>query len=180
MLRGDWHSAKPVDNPKSKAIRMKSIVASGGSSAPCKGLFHSFFKSHLFSPISTKGNTPHMKRVLIADDERTLRLMIQATLKPMDVELLQACDGEEALALAQAEMPDLLLLDWMMPKMTGVEVAAVLRENAETKSIPIIMLTARGQQRDEEVAKIAGVDQYLTKPFSPRQLLALVQQTLGE
>ncbi len=121
-----------------------------------------------------------MKRVLIADDERALRLMIQATLKPMDVELLQASDGEEALALAQAEMPDLLLLDWMMPKMTGVEVAAVLRENAETKKIPIIMLTARGQQRDEEAAKIAGVDQYLTKPFSPRQLVALVRKTLGE
>ena len=121
-----------------------------------------------------------MKRVLIADDERALRLMIQATLKPMDVELLQASDGEEALALAQAEMPDLLLLDWMMPKMTGVEVAAVLRENAETKKIPIIMLTARGQQRDEEAAKIAGVDQYLTKPFSPRQLVALVRKTLRE
>jgi two-component system phosphate regulon response regulator PhoB len=121
-----------------------------------------------------------MKRVLIADDEYALRLMIQTALRPLEVETVQASDGEEALALAKASPPDLVLLDWMMPKMTGLEVAAALREVSETANIPIVMLTARGQARDEEAARIVGVDQYLTKPFSPRSLVALVQEILSK
>jgi two-component system phosphate regulon response regulator PhoB len=121
-----------------------------------------------------------MKRVLIADDEYALRLMIQTALRPLEVETVQASDGEEALALAKAAPPDLVLLDWMMPKMTGLEVAAALREGAETAHIPIVMLTARGQARDEQAARIVGVDQYLTKPFSPRSLIALVQEILSK
>lgn len=121
-----------------------------------------------------------MKRVLIVDDEYALRLMIQTALRPLELETVQACDGEEALAIAKAAPPDLVLLDWMMPKVTGLEVAAQLREDPETAGIPIIMLTARGQARDEEAARIAGVDKYLTKPFSPRSLLALVQEVLSQ
>ncbi|MBL8229645.1 MAG: response regulator [Bryobacterales bacterium] len=121
-----------------------------------------------------------MKRVLIVDDEYALRLMIQTALRPLALETVQACDGEEALAIAKAAPPDLVLLDWMMPKVTGLEVAAQLREDPETAKIPIIMLTARGQARDEEAARIAGVDKYLAKPFSPRSLIALVQEVFSQ
>jgi two-component system phosphate regulon response regulator PhoB len=119
-----------------------------------------------------------VKKVLVADDERSLRVMISAALKPIRVEVLQACDGEEALALAQAHKPDLVLLDWMMPKMTGIEVVDRLREDGEIGRIPIVMLTARGQERDQEAARIVGVDHYLRKPFSPRDLVALVERLL--
>ncbi|MCC6390520.1 MAG: response regulator [Bryobacterales bacterium] len=120
-----------------------------------------------------------VKKVLVADDDRSLRVMISAALKPVQAEVLVACDGEEALALAQAHRPDLVLLDWMMPNMTGVEVAGKLREDKETASIPIVMLTARSQERDQEAARIVGVDHYLPKPFSPRDLVSLVQQLLN-
>lgn len=124
--------------------------------------------------------TRKVKRILIADDEAPLRLMIKTALKPLpEVEILQACDGDEALEIAIAEVPDLILLDWMMPKRTGLEIAASLRESPETSGIHIIMLTARGQTRDEEAARIAGVDHYLTKPFSPRQLVTIVQAALS-
>lgn len=119
-----------------------------------------------------------MKRILVADDEAALRLMIGKTLRGVGAEVVQACDGEEALKLAKSEMPDLLLLDWMMPKRTGIEVAGALRDHEPTSRIPVIMLTARGQARDQEAARIAGVDSYLAKPFSPRELLALVEQVL--
>lgn len=120
-----------------------------------------------------------MKRVLIVDDEYALRLMIQTALRPLELETVQAADGEEALEVAKASPPDLVLLDWMMPKMTGLEVAAAFREDPETAKVPIVMLTARGQARDEKAACIAGVDRYLTKPFSPRELIALVQEILS-
>jgi two-component system, OmpR family, phosphate regulon response regulator PhoB len=119
-----------------------------------------------------------VRRVLVADDERALRLLIRTTLENNDIEVIMATDGDEALVLAKSESPDLLVLDWMMPRKSGLEVVAELRQIEELAHIPVILLTARGQARDQEAARIAGVDMYLTKPFSPRELVAAVDKML--
>jgi len=119
-----------------------------------------------------------VRRVLVADDERALRLLIRTTLENNDIEVIMANDGDEALALAKTESPDLLVLDWMMPHKSGLEVVAELRQTEALAHIPVILLTARGQSRDQEAARIAGVDMYLTKPFSPRELIAAVDKML--
>jgi two-component system phosphate regulon response regulator PhoB len=91
---------------------------------------------------------------------------------------LEAGDGTTALELARKEHPDLLILDWMMPGMSGVEIAKALREEPKTAHTPIIMLTAKGQGKDKEQGLAVGVYAYLVKPFSPLELLEKVQQVL--
>lgn len=118
------------------------------------------------------------KRILVADDEYPLRVMIETTLRKVDADVVLASNGAEALALAQEQPPDLIVLDWMMPGLTGIEVASAIREKENMRHIPIIMLTARSQARDQEAARIVGTDHYLTKPFSPRQFIELVEKSL--
>ncbi len=119
-----------------------------------------------------------MKTILLADDEANLRLLVHTTLDDPEYHILEAADGTTALALAKQEHPDLLVLDWMMPGMTGVEVARTLRNDAQTTHIPIIMLTAKGQEKDKEQGRALGVYAYLIKPFSPLELLEKVQAAL--
>lgn len=119
-----------------------------------------------------------MKRILLADDEEALRILVHTTLEDPDYEIVEACDGTSALALAFELRPDLAVLDWMMPGLTGVEVAASLRANAETSSIPIILLTAKGQADDKEAGRRVGVNSYLVKPFSPLELMSEVSRLL--
>jgi two-component system phosphate regulon response regulator PhoB len=119
-----------------------------------------------------------MKKILLADDEVHLRTLVHTTLDDPEYEILEAVDGEEALALARAEKPDLLVLDWMMPGLSGVEVARRLRQDPSTAGIPIIMLTAMGQERNKAEGYAAGVETYLVKPFSPLQLLEKVREAL--
>jgi two-component system, OmpR family, phosphate regulon response regulator PhoB len=120
-----------------------------------------------------------MKTVLMADDEQSLRTLVRATLEDPDYRILEAADGRAALELALRELPDLLLLDWEMPKLDGVDVAAALRREPSTATIPIIMLTARGQAADREQGMAAGASAYLVKPFSPLELLEKVREFLG-
>jgi CheY-like chemotaxis protein len=120
-----------------------------------------------------------MKTVLLADDEAYLRLLVHTTLDDPAYRILEAADGHQALAMAQAEHPDLLVLDWMMPGLSGIVVAQTLRQDPAMAHIPIIMLTAKGQDIDRAQAHALGLQAYLVKPFSPLELLEKVQAILG-
>jgi CheY-like chemotaxis protein len=117
--------------------------------------------------------------VLVCDDEPVLRMLVRATLEQGNYTVLEASDGEEALARTHAEQPDLILLDMMMPGRSGSDVLRALRADAATAKTPVIMLTARAQASDREAMNLAGADHYLTKPFSPVGLAALVEEVLG-
>ena len=119
-----------------------------------------------------------MNTILIADDEESLRLLIRSTLESAELTLLEAGDGVTALEMARQELPDLILLDWMMPGKTGLEVARELRADPRTAAIAILMLTAMGQEKDRKEALAAGVQAFLVKPFSPLELLERVQAVL--
>ena len=117
--------------------------------------------------------------ILAADDDPDIRELVAFRLERSGYTVLQAADGEEALALALEHTPDLAVLDVMMPKMDGFEVVRRLRAEEATKRMPIIMLTARAQDSDVEEGFESGADDYLRKPFSPQELRARVQAILG-
>ena len=117
--------------------------------------------------------------ILAADDDPDIRELVAFRLERSGYTVLQAADGEEALALALEHKPDLAVLDVMMPKMDGFEVVRRLRAEEATKRMPIIMLTARAQDSDVEEGFESGADDYLRKPFSPQELRARVQSILG-
>ena len=119
-----------------------------------------------------------MKTILLADDETYLRLLVYTTLDDPAYRILEATDGHQALAMARAEHPDLLVLDWMMPGLSGLAVAQALRRDPATAHIPIIMLTAKGQTTDQALGHSVGLQAYLLKPFSPLDLLETVQTIL--
>lgn len=121
-----------------------------------------------------------MPKILIADDEPSLRLLVRATLSTnKSYELIEASDGNETLLKAQNEFPDLILLDVMMPNLSGFEVCERLKNNPKTKGIKIIMLTAKGQQSDRDWAISVGTDYFLTKPFSPIELFNLIEKVVS-
>lgn len=122
-----------------------------------------------------------VKKILIVDDHSHVRELVEATLDIGDYAILQAASGDEALTIARAEYPDLILLDVMMPNspLDGFEVCRQLKSDPATRSISIVMLTARGQKADVEAGKQAGADDYFTKPFSPLQLVNKVEELLG-
>ncbi len=117
-------------------------------------------------------------KILIADDEDALRLLAHETLEDEPADILEATDGEEALEIARREHPLLILLDVAMPGLTGFEVCEKLKADPSTRDIIIVMLTAHGQNKDRERAERSGADHFMTKPFSPVQLLRLVAQIL--
>ncbi|HYX69922.1 MAG TPA: response regulator [Terriglobales bacterium] len=119
-----------------------------------------------------------MNTILVADDEDSLRLLIRTTLESSEVTIVEAADGVEALEMARRELPDLIVLDWMMPGKTGLEVARELRADPRTSGIAILMLTAMGQEKDKKEGLAAGVQAFLVKPFSPLDLLEKVQAVL--
>jgi DNA-binding response OmpR family regulator len=116
--------------------------------------------------------------VLVADDEEDIRALVAFRLKRAGYEVITAADGEEALLLATTRLPDLVVLDMMMPKATGLEVTRSMREHDATKGIPVILLTARAQEGDVVRGFGAGADDYVKKPFSPQDLQARVQALL--
>lgn len=115
-------------------------------------------------------------RVLIADDEPHMLKFIEFTLRKGNFEILKANDGVQALEVAEAQKPNVIVLDVLMPGMDGVTALRNLKKNPVLKLIPVILLTARGHTLDPEEAKKAGASYYLTKPFSPTELLKQVQQ----
>lgn len=117
-----------------------------------------------------------MKKILVAEDFEVLSKLIRNALMGVDAELLEAYDGAEALQMAVARKPDLIIMDMDMPKMTGLEVTRSLRAKPEFAALPILMLTATG---DERSAKDAGVTDFMLKPYSPSKLRARVIELLG-
>ena len=116
--------------------------------------------------------------VLVADDEEDIRALVAFRLERAGYEVITAADGAEALTLATTRLPDLVVLDMMMPKATGLEVTRSMREQATTKDIPVILLTARAQEADVSRGFEAGADDYVKKPFSPQDLQTRVQALL--
>jgi CheY-like chemotaxis protein len=122
---------------------------------------------------------PQRPTVMIADDEAGLRLLIQSALAAQGFRTLQAADGTEALALARTQRPDVVLLDVAMPGIDGIAVCAALKSDPDTAHIRVAMLTAMAEEGDRELGFAAGADQYITKPFSPLQLVSEVKQLLS-
>ena len=116
------------------------------------------------------------KKILVVDDERHIVRLVEVNLQRAGYDVVSAYDGVEALEKITAEKPEMIILDVMMPRMDGFEVLKELRGNAETKDIPVIMLTAKAQDADIFKGWSSGVDSYLTKPFNPRELLAFVER----
>lgn len=119
------------------------------------------------------------KKILIVDDEANLRLLVSATLEDERYQLLEAPDGAAGLEIARRERPDLVLLDVQMPGLDGLAVCREIRQDPGLAETAVVMLTARAQELDRQRGLEAGADTYLTKPFSPLELLTLVEQTLG-
>ncbi len=117
-------------------------------------------------------------RVLVVEDESDLVVMLRYNLEKEGFEVAATGDGEEALLLVEEQAPDIILLDWMVPMVSGIEVCRRLRRNPDTRDIPIIMLTARGEEDDRVRGLNAGADDYVTKPFSPGELIARVHAVL--
>ncbi|MFN2449910.1 MAG: response regulator [Candidatus Baltobacteraceae bacterium] len=115
------------------------------------------------------------KRILVVDDDRNLRKIIQTNLELAGYDVVTAANGKEALDVLDAMQPDLVVLDVMMPVMDGVETAKLIRRHPANTHVPIIMLTAKGEVEDKLAGFEAGVDDYITKPFGPQELLARVK-----
>ncbi len=118
------------------------------------------------------------ERILIADDEADVLRLVSSNLRSAGFEVLQAADGAEALAMARDESPDLIVLDLMMPAMSGTEVCKALKHHPATRDIPIIMLTARAEEIDRVLGLELGADDYVTKPFSPREFVLRVKSVM--
>jgi two-component system alkaline phosphatase synthesis response regulator PhoP/two-component system response regulator VicR len=116
------------------------------------------------------------KRILAVDDERHIVRLIQVNLERAGYEVLTAADGQQALETVAKEHPDLIVLDWMMPQLNGMETLKRLKANPATAEIPVIMLTAKSQDADVFKGWQSGVDCYLTKPFNPMELLTFVKR----
>ena len=121
-------------------------------------------------------------KILIVDDEPHLRMLIQQTLEDLEdegVELLLATNGEEALAIIQAELPNLVFLDVMMPKKNGFDVCQAVKKELGLTQVHIILLTAKGQEFDRLRGEEVGADKYMTQPFDPDALMAQARAILG-
>jgi two-component system phosphate regulon response regulator PhoB len=113
--------------------------------------------------------------VLIVEDEEAIVTMLRYNLEKEGYKVYSTDDGEEALVMVKENRPDVIVLDWMLPSMSGIEVCEALRRNADTKGIPIIMLSARGEEGDRIQGLDAGADDYMIKPFSPSELNARIR-----
>lgn len=116
--------------------------------------------------------------ILIVEDEPPLVEMLKYNFESAGFRTSVATDGQEALFQAEELTPDLILLDWMLPEYSGIEICRKLRDRDATKSVPIIMLTARSEEDDRILGLNSGADDYVVKPFSPKELIARVQATL--
>ncbi len=117
-------------------------------------------------------------RVLIADDEPNQLELLSYNLSQSGFEVIRAEDGQQALEMIEDHRPDLVILDWMMPNMSGIDVCRTLRSRSETKLLPVILLSARGEEGDKTLGLDVGADDYISKPFSPRELISRVKALL--
>jgi DNA-binding response OmpR family regulator len=137
-----------------------------------KSRFYSAFGPHL------QRRNPMSKKVLIADDEPNIVISLEFLMQQQGYEVRIARDGEEALIAAAEFRPDLILLDVMMPQRSGYEVCQKIRENPELQSVKIVMLTAKGRDMEVQKGLALGADEYVTKPFSTKDLAEQVRRLL--
>src|SRR5256714_2269983 len=116
--------------------------------------------------------------ILVVEDEPAIQELIAVNLQHAGHHVIRTRDAEGALGIVRNALPDLLLIDWMLPGMSGLSLARALRQQERTREIPIIMLTARSAENDKIAGLEAGADDYLAKPFSPRELLARIKAGL--
>lgn len=119
-----------------------------------------------------------MKRILLAEDEEILRMLIVDTFEDEEYEIIEAADGQEAMDLFCQNSYDLIILDYMMPILTGLEVIEKIRATEENQHVKILMLSAKSQQYEQDRVLAAGADYFMAKPFSPLQLLNKVGEIL--
>lgn len=118
------------------------------------------------------------KKILVVDDEANIRELVRFNLEKEGFLVIEAVDGVTAINTVRTEKPDLVVLDLMLPALDGLEVCRVLKKDVATSGIPVIMLTAKGEEIDKVLGLEMGADDYLTKPFSPRELLARIKAVL--
>jgi two-component system, OmpR family, phosphate regulon response regulator PhoB len=118
------------------------------------------------------------KQILVVEDERPIREMIAFGLRRAGFEVREAADARTGRAEVANKLPDLLLVDWMLPDTSGLEFTRALKRDRETREVPVIMLTARAEEGDKVAGLEGGADDYITKPFSPRELLARINAVL--
>ena len=121
-----------------------------------------------------------MVKILVAEDERDIRELIAYTLMFAGYEIIQASNGADAVDLAVQEIPDLILMDVRMPRMTGYQACEVLKQKPETKDTPVIFLSAKGQESEIQQGLGVGAVKYILKPFAPDELTAQVENVLKE
>ncbi len=121
-----------------------------------------------------------MTTVIVIDDEAFILMMIEDKLKKAGFRVITLRESVNALPVIKKEKPDLIILDWMMPELSGIELCHILKSDPETAGIPIFMLTAKGQEADEQLGLKCGVARYITKPFSPKALLEMIEETIGK
>jgi len=121
-----------------------------------------------------------MSKVVVIDDEPFILMMIEDKLKRAGIEVVPLRESVGAVDVIRAERPDLVLMDWMMPEISGLEVCRALKADPDLKDIPIFMLSAKGQEEDIKRGLESGVAKYLTKPFSPKALLEIVREELSK
>ena len=119
-------------------------------------------------------------KILVVDDEIYIVHILDFSLGMEGYEVLTALDGEQAPEKARAEHPDLIVLDIMMPKLDGYETCKLLKAEAGTRDIPVILLSAKGRNVDQKIGFEVGADDYITKPFSPRELVERINALLGQ
>jgi two-component system phosphate regulon response regulator PhoB len=116
--------------------------------------------------------------ILVVEDEPAIQELIAVNLEHAGHHVIRARDAEGAAAIVKNALPDLMLIDWMLPGMSGIALAKQMRQEERTRAIPIIVLTARSEEQDKVIGLEAGADDYVTKPFSPRELLARIKAVL--
>jgi DNA-binding response OmpR family regulator len=128
--------------------------------------------------VSDDESGPAPRRILVVDDEPHIRRLLATRLEAEGYDVAEADDGVRGLAALEAAPPDLVLLDVMMPGASGLEVLATIRAHPEHAALPVIILTAKGQDGDRELAMAGGATDFITKPFSPMKLLARIRDLL--
>jgi len=120
-----------------------------------------------------------MSKVVVIDDEPFILMMIEDKLTRAGIRVITLRESKNALPVIRREMPDLIILDWMMPELSGIDLCKMLKADPELKDIPVFMLTAKGQDADRQLGLKCGAAMYITKPFSPKALLDMVNSVLN-
>jgi len=121
-----------------------------------------------------------MSKVIVIDDEAFILMMIEDKLAKAGFKVVTLRESVNAISVVKNEKPDLIILDWMMPELSGIELCKILKSDPDTAHIPIFMLTAKGQEADEQLGFKCGVARYITKPFSPKALLEMIEEAIGK